>query len=123
MESLIEQRENVLSKLKAAVISLSVAAIGLTMVFIKDIIGKDNGCALMLVKGAWVLWAISIAATVLSYFADHQGLSYQVKGEVENVNYTNTNFWYSVGAYLYLSGLAAFLIGLFVFVVAAIIGV
>ncbi len=122
MQEIIERRDSALSKLRTTIITVSIAAIGGSIVLLKDIIGNDSS-TLIYVKAAWILWAISIATTILSYFAEHQAHAFSAKGEANNVRYKITDFWYSAFGKLYLVGLIAFIFGLFSMLIAVILSV
>lgn len=49
-------------------VSLSGGALGLSLLFIENVIGDSNPVSPGFLVGAWVLWVLSLAAVVLSYF-------------------------------------------------------
>ena len=51
-----------------SIVSLSGGALGISLVFIKDIIGAAQPLFLWCVVVAWSLWAFSIMSVVISYF-------------------------------------------------------
>ena len=114
MSDIYAQANQTIDKLRTTVISLSGGALGTTIIFLKDIVGLDNECALTLVKASWVFWLLSIVVTLFSYFCQYQGLLYQIKGEYENVIYTNVGKWNVAMGYSYLIGTVSFVIGVII---------
>lgn len=111
MSELQAQANQTIDKLRTSVISLSGGALGSTVIFLKDIVGLSNECALGQVKVAWAFWLFSIVVTLFSYFCQYQGLLFQIKGDSENVRYTATGKWNVAMGISYLVGTAAFVIG------------
>lgn len=85
-----------------AIISLSGGALGISLVFYKDVIGSKIPVVPSLLVWSWGIWAASIAAVVLSYFlsrlalrkaieqTDRNDFSGGVGGLAANLtNYTN----------------------------------
>ena len=56
------------------IVSLSGGALGISLLFIKDIIGKSEPVLVWAVVTAWGLWAASIASVVISYFLSRMAL-------------------------------------------------
>ncbi len=50
------------------IVSLSGGALGISLVFIKDIVGSTEPVLVWAVVTAWALWATSITSVVVSYF-------------------------------------------------------
>jgi hypothetical protein len=109
-----------IDKLRTTVISLSGGALGSTIIFLKEIIGLGNECALDMVKIAWVLWLFSIVVTLFSYFCQYQGLLLRIKGENESVRYTATEKWEIAMGYSYLAGTTAFITGVVTVAIAVL---
>ena len=120
MSELQAQANQTIDKLRTSVISLSGGGLGSTIIFLKEIIGVSNGCALSLVKIAWMLWLFSIVVTLFSYFCQYQGLQFQIKGDIENVKYTVTGKWNIAMGYSYLAGTASFVLGVVIVGVAVL---
>ena len=114
MSELHEEANKAIDRLRTSVISLSGGALGATVIFLKDIVGVSNKCALSQVKIAWVFWLFSIVVTLFSYFCQYQGLMFEIKGDVENMRYTATRKWNYAMGFSYLAGTAAFVIGVIV---------
>lgn len=53
------------------VLSLSGGALGVTFIFIKDIIGVDPIISPVLITIAWICWGISVCCTLFSFFTSH----------------------------------------------------
>src|SRR4051812_17758561 len=51
-----------------AVLTLSGGALGVSIAFVKDIVGKDAHHSYYL-TAAWLLWGVSCAAVLLSYYS------------------------------------------------------
>ncbi|MFT7056693.1 MAG: hypothetical protein ACJAR3_002332 [Roseivirga sp.] len=56
------------------IVSLSGGALGISIVFIKDIIGTSDPVMLWTVITAWASWATSLASVVTSYFLSRMAL-------------------------------------------------
>lgn len=50
-----------------AVLSLSGGGLGVSLVFLKDVIGSDPVAIPMVLMGAWVCWALSTLSVLISY--------------------------------------------------------
>ena len=114
MDELQDLANQAIDKLRASLLSLSGGALGSTIIFVKDIVGVHNDCALSLVKIAWVLWLFSIVVTLFSFFCQYQALLFQMKGEEEGVKYTATRSWTRSMSYSYLAGALAFVGGVII---------
>ncbi len=100
------------------VLSLSGGALGVSFVFIKDIVGGgpfDKPCFLLL---SWIMWASSITAVLVSYFFSHLALRRAICQVNENKihNEHPGGCWDIITAILNICGGLLFLAG-----VAAII--
>lgn len=73
-----------------AVLALSGGALGISFIFVKDIIGPGaiHSPALLLV--AWLAWAFSSLAILASYFASHLALRQAIKQCDDGSIYGNT---------------------------------
>ncbi|BCG65168.1 MAG: hypothetical protein methR_P2990 [Methyloprofundus sp.] len=73
------------------VISLSGGALGISLIFIKDIIGDSEPIMVWTVITAWVLWALSITSVLISYFLSRLALRKSI------IQLDNDNFSEGVG--------------------------
>ena len=73
-QSLIEDEHAMQGAYDKGVLSLSGGALAISLVFLKDVVGTKqllhSGCLL----AAWILWALSIALVLTSYFTSAQAL-------------------------------------------------
>ena len=120
MSDLYTLANQTIDKLRTSVISLSGGALGSTIIFLKDIVGLNNECALTLVKISWILWLFSIVVTLFSYFCQYQGILFQIRGDTENVRYTATGKWMKTMGYSYLAGTVSFIAGVVVVAIAVL---
>lgn len=56
------------------VLSLSGGALGISFVFLKDVIGSEPVHSPSFLLGAWVLWALSSLAVLISFYTSHLAL-------------------------------------------------
>ena len=56
------------------IVSLSGGALGISLIFIKDIVGTADPVLVWTVITAWALWASSLTSVVISYFLSHLAL-------------------------------------------------
>jgi hypothetical protein len=56
------------------IVTLSGGALGISVVFIKDIIGNSDPVSVWAVITAWSLWAASITSVVISYYLSREAL-------------------------------------------------
>ncbi|MBC7933162.1 MAG: hypothetical protein H7Z38_21575 [Rubrivivax sp.] len=57
-----------------ALMTLSGGALGVSFVFIKDIIGADKIISIPLLLIAWACWIVSLALVLINYFVSHLAL-------------------------------------------------
>jgi hypothetical protein len=57
------------------IVSLSGGALGISIVFLKDIIGESDPSATWAIVTAWSFWALSLTSVVVSYFFSRIALS------------------------------------------------
>lgn len=60
-----------------AILSLSIAGLGFSLAFIKDIVPSDTVVNVYLLNGSWWSFVIAIATTLLSYHTSQRGLKKQ----------------------------------------------
>ena len=60
-----------------AILSLSIAGLGFSLAFIKDVVSPDVVTNLYLLHGSWWAFAVAIAATLVSYHTSQSGLEKQ----------------------------------------------
>ena len=60
-----------------AILSLSIAGLGFSLAFIKDVVSPDVVTNLYLLHGSWWVFAVAIVATLVSYHTSQAGLEKQ----------------------------------------------
>jgi len=95
------------------VLSLSGGALGISFVFLKDIIGPSPVVNPTLLLTAWGAWATSSIAVLLSFFISHLAIRKAIKqfDEGEIYNAKPGGWMSSVTAILNVTGALAFFIG------------
>lgn len=73
-QSLIAAEQKAQDDFDKAVLSLSGGALGVSFIFVKDIIGPAAIHHSKLLLAAWLLWAFSSLAILASFFASHLAL-------------------------------------------------
>lgn len=66
--SLVTAEQKLQEDLDKMIVSLSGGALGVSFIFLKDIVGGRPIAAHWLLMAAWGLWAASIASVLLSYY-------------------------------------------------------
>ena len=100
------------------IVSLSGGAIGLSIIFFKDIIGDSVPVCIFFQKTAWILWSGSITSVLGSYFFSRIALrktmeQYDQKNFSEGVGGWATNvteFLNVIAGLLFIFGIISFLI-------------
>jgi len=62
-----------------AVLSLSGGALGISIAFMKDIIGTDPAVQLVLLLAAWACWGLSVVIILWSYFTSQRAMREAIK--------------------------------------------
>mgnify|MGYP006172313013 CR=1 FL=1 len=73
-QSLIEAEKQGQDSFDKTVLSLSGGALGISFVFIKDIIGVGAIVLPHLLLAAWVCWALSMLAILVSFYTSNRAL-------------------------------------------------
>ena len=60
-----------------AILSLSIAGLGFSLAFIKDVVSSDAVTNLYFLHGSWWAFAVAIAVTLVSYHTSQRGLKKQ----------------------------------------------
>ena len=97
LASLERLREEAQEGFDKAVLTLSGGALGVSFVFVKDIVGNRPLSFTGLLLAAWMAWAASCAATLTSYFTSARTMGHAIKqihkeqrtGEQQNID----GFW------------------------------
>jgi hypothetical protein len=70
------------------IVSLSGGALGISIVFLSDIVGESVPIVLWSIVAAWAFWALSLTSVVVSYFFSRMALSKAIeqidKGTIED---------------------------------------
>lgn len=61
-----------------SILSLSSAALGLSLAFIKDIVKLQNVQAVLLLKLSWILFTVAIISTVISFATSQKSITLQL---------------------------------------------
>ena len=95
------------------VLSLSAGALGISFVFLKDVIGPNQILKPDLLFGAWIAWGMSNLCVLFSYYLSQQALRKAIQQTDSNViNNEKPGGWYSVAtAILNPSGAILFFVG------------
>lgn len=95
------------------VLTLSGGALGVSFIFLRDVIGSEPVNSPQLLFGAWLAWALSTSAVLLSYYLSHLALRKAIdqvdrkelpKGGLGGAYAKATGFANLVGALLFLAG-------------------
>jgi len=127
-ESMKQYRDHlVLAEQKAqtdfdkTVIALSGGALGISLAFVKDIVGPQamsTTCALL---ASWISWALSVTVVLFSYFFSHLALRKAIgqvdRGEIANVRPGGA--YDLITATLNVAGAILFLVGVILIVIFA----
>lgn len=89
-QSLIAAEQKAQDDFDKAVLSLSGGALGVSFVFVKDIIGPAAIHHPQLLLAAWLSWALSSLAILASFFASHLALRRAIKQCDDGSIYTQT---------------------------------
>lgn len=65
-------------KYDAAILTLSMAALGVSLAFMKDIVSPENAINLWALKLSWVMFGLSIVLVVFSFRASNNAISKQI---------------------------------------------
>ena len=95
------------------VLSLSGGALGISFVFLKDVIGPNPVVEPSLLFGAWVAWGSSTFCVLASYYASHLALRKAIKQiDAKTIRGQRPGGWYSrLTAFLNAVGAILFLVG------------
>lgn len=106
------------------VLSLSGGALGISLVFLKDIVGPTPVLWPSLLASAWSCWGLSTLATLVSYHLSHRGLVRKIEdldasisGAPRDAARPNRAEWLT--ARLSLAGATAFAVGVILIAVFA----
>ena len=100
------------------VLSLSGGALGISFVFLKDVIGPNPVVHPDLLFAAWVAWGTSTFCVLASYYASHLALRRAIRQIDEGTirNQKPGGFFRNVTAVLNAAGAVLFLVGVFAIV-------
>jgi len=103
-----------------AVLSLSTAALGFSLAFLKEITPGAEVKYLLLLKASWFLFGLAIIVTIFTYFLSQAGIKraiviaerYYLQGKDESLNEQNkpailTDTFNAVAGGLFLAGIIA----------------
>jgi len=78
------------------IVSLSGGALGISMVFLSDIVGETAPIAIWSVVTAWGFWAVSLTSVVTSYFFSRIALSKAIQQTDSRELSTKVGGWASI---------------------------
>ena len=111
--SLITAEQTMQSEYDKGVLTLSGAALGISLVYLKDVVGTKPLHDAGLLLGAWVVWGLSISFILASYFTSTKALRRAVTETDERIIYmtlaqscwaTSTKVFNALGGMCFLLG-------------------
>lgn len=78
-QSLLELEQKMQSSYDKAVMTLSGGALGVSMAFVQDVIGKQSVQGGSFLMTAWVCWGLSVSCTLTSFYTSSCALRKAVK--------------------------------------------
>lgn len=118
-QSLIAAEQTMQGEYDKGVLTLSGGALGLSLVFLKDVVGANplvhSGCLL----AAWIAWGLSIAFVLASYFTSTKALRRAVlETDAQTIYMTLAQSgWATATQWLNALGGACFFIGILLLVI------
>jgi len=96
------------------ILSLSSGALGISFIFLNDIIG-DAPTYISLLMVAWVGWALSSTSVLISFYVSHKALRHAIKQvDTKKIREEHPGSWYDkFTGFLNWFSLTLFVIGLF----------
>ncbi|MFN8402458.1 MAG: hypothetical protein U0V48_02735 [Anaerolineales bacterium] len=96
------------------ILSLSSGALGVSFIFLNDIIGDVPTCTSLLMT-AWVSWALSSTSVLISFYVSHKALRHAINQvDSKKIREEHPGSWYDrFTEFLNWFSLALFVIGLF----------
>jgi hypothetical protein len=115
-QALCSAEQTMQSEFDKAVMTLSGGALGISMSFLKDIVGK-NPKSFSILFSAWSLWGLSITCIFLSFATSSKALRRAIEDTDMRMIYMTlaTNRWATATRILNRLGGAGFVIGLAAF--------
>jgi len=117
--TLIRAEQAVGSGFDKTLITLSGGALGLTITFIKDIVGEKDIVCPSLALSSWILWALSLTSLLAAFYFGTQAYRHAIvkldEGKLDNKNpggifSTMTNIFNAIGALSFIVGVIIFII-------------
>ncbi len=112
-EVLVSAEQKAQEEFDKTVLSLSGGGLGVSFVFLKDVIGSEPVLSPYYLTGAWVSWALSILAVLFSYHLSHKTIHRMIQ-QIDAGQGDAPGFggWYaSVTQWLNAIGGALFVVG------------
>lgn len=96
-----------------AVIALSGGALGISIGLLKDVFGRATVSATGFLLAAWVFWAISLAATLYSFYFSAKAYREELKRLDDHITYLpKRNSWTILTAFLNAASGILFILGI-----------
>ena len=111
---LIDAEQKAQDNFDKTVLSLSSGALGISFVFLKDIVG-DTPTNISLLMVAWISWALSSTSVLISFYMSHKALRHAIKQvDANKIREEHPGSWYDkVTGFFNGLGLILFVTGLF----------
>jgi len=111
---LIDAEQKAQDNFDKTVLSLSSGALGISFVFLKDIVG-DTPASISLLMVAWISWALSSTSVLISFYMSHKALRHAIKQvDFNKIREEHPGSWYDkFTGFLNGFALILFVVGLF----------
>ena len=76
---LVEARSNAQKSFDKHLLSLSGGALGISIAFVKDIIGNKQAVLTQFALGAWILWTLSVTLVLVSFFTSRKAFDKAIR--------------------------------------------
>ncbi len=75
---LLEAEQKAQEDYDKTLITLSGGALGISFAFVKDIVGNQSLNSPLLLMGAWLMWTISLTATLFSFYFSRRAIETEI---------------------------------------------
>lgn len=115
---LVRTEQESQSEFDKGVLALSGGALGLSFAFTKDIVGTTQVVHIGFLLIAWIAWATSSTAVLMSFFTSQRAMRKAIKQLDAGESMKRPGGWLDYGTgILNVAGLTLFIVGLAVFVI------
>jgi uncharacterized membrane protein len=118
-QHLVDAEQQMQAEYDKAVLVLSGGAIGLSMTFLKDIVGANPTTHIGFLLCAWIFWSLSIVSNFISFYASSKALRQAIKQvDVQEIYLTLANSgWAKATAWLNVLAGVFFIVGMAMIIV------